>query len=67
MLELHFAVPMSGAVLCTLNIRHDSAMISAFLKHSEAKVIFVDRQLLQVAQGALDILANENQYNLFLL
>ncbi|KAM3285646.1 hypothetical protein P3S67_024445 [Capsicum chacoense] len=34
---------MSGAVLCTLNIQHDSAMISAFLKHSEAKVIFVDR------------------------
>ncbi|CAN4083556.1 unnamed protein product [Withania somnifera] len=59
MLELHFAVPMAGAVLCTLNTRHDSAMISVLLKHSEAKVIFVDQQLLQVAQGALDILTNE--------
>ncbi|KAK4347597.1 hypothetical protein RND71_033936 [Anisodus tanguticus] len=59
MQELHFAVPMAGAVLCTLNTRHDSAMISVLLKHSEAKVIFVDQQLLKVAQGALDILTDE--------
>ncbi|XP_059286140.1 butanoate--CoA ligase AAE1-like [Lycium ferocissimum] len=59
MQELHFAVPMAGAVLCTLNTRHDSNMLSVLLRHSEAKVIFVDQQLLQVAQGALDILANE--------
>ncbi|XP_057502757.1 butanoate--CoA ligase AAE1-like [Actinidia eriantha] len=26
--ELHFGVPMSAAVLCTLNIRHDSKMFS---------------------------------------
>ncbi|XP_071913383.1 butanoate--CoA ligase AAE1-like isoform X2 [Coffea arabica] len=32
--ELHFGVPMAGAVLCTLNIRHDSAMVSTLLKHS---------------------------------
>ncbi|XP_075091283.1 butanoate--CoA ligase AAE1-like [Nicotiana tabacum] len=59
MQELHFAVPMAGAVLCTLNTRHDSAMISVLLKHSEAKVIFVDQHLLQLAQGAIHILANE--------
>ncbi|XP_057450109.1 butanoate--CoA ligase AAE1-like [Lotus japonicus] len=28
MYELHFGVPMSGAVLCTLNTRHGSAMVS---------------------------------------
>ncbi|KAM3362897.1 butanoate-CoA ligase AAE1-like [Capsicum galapagoense] len=59
MQELHFAVPMAGAVICTLNTRHDSAMLSVLLSHSEAKVIFVDQQLLQVARGALDILAKE--------
>ncbi|XP_027075637.1 probable acyl-activating enzyme 1, peroxisomal [Coffea eugenioides] len=51
--ELHFGVPMAGAVLCTLNIRHDSAMVSTLLKHSGAKVIFVDYQLLHIAKGAL--------------
>ncbi|KAL2497569.1 putative acyl-activating enzyme 2 [Abeliophyllum distichum] len=58
--ELHFAVPMAGAVLCTLNTRHDSAMISVLLQHSEAKIIFVDYQLLHIAQGAFDILAGKN-------
>ncbi|XP_002270022.1 butanoate--CoA ligase AAE1 isoform X1 [Vitis vinifera] len=57
MYELHFGVPMAGAVLCTLNIRHDSAMVSTLLKHSEAKMIFVDYQLLDTAQGALEILS----------
>ncbi|XP_009772939.1 isovalerate--CoA ligase AAE2-like [Nicotiana sylvestris] len=58
MQELHFAVPMAGAVLCTLNTRHDSAMVSTLLMHSEAKVIFVDQQLLKIAQGALDLIAD---------
>ncbi|KAG5061617.1 hypothetical protein AAZX31_01G217700 [Glycine max] len=57
MYELHFAVPMSGAVLCTLNTRHDSTMVSLLLKHSEAKLLFVDYQFLHIAQGALQILS----------
>lgn len=56
MYELHFAVPMAGAVFCTLNTRHDSNMVSILLKHSEAKIIFVDHQLLDIARGALDLL-----------
>lgn len=56
--ELHFAVPMTGAVLCSLNSRHDSAMVSVLLRHSEAKIIFVDYQLLPIARGALDLLVN---------
>ncbi|KAG8379844.1 hypothetical protein BUALT_Bualt07G0131700 [Buddleja alternifolia] len=58
--ELHFAVPMAGAVICTLNTRHDSAMISVLLQHSEAKIIFVDYQLLHIAQGAFDLLEEKN-------
>ncbi|XP_031282848.1 probable acyl-activating enzyme 1, peroxisomal [Pistacia vera] len=57
MYELHFGVPMAGAVLCTLNVRHDSAMVAVLLKHSEAKIIFVDYQLLNTARGAVEILA----------
>lgn len=58
MYELHFAVPMAGAVLCGLNTRLDSAMISVLLGHSEAKVLFVDYELLKTAQEALSLLAN---------
>lgn len=60
MYELHFGVPMAGAVLCALNIRHDSSMVSGLLRHSEAKVLFVDHQFLDTARGALDILAKTN-------
>ncbi|XVF59879.1 hypothetical protein PTKIN_Ptkin07bG0311300 [Pterospermum kingtungense] len=60
MYELHFAVPMAGAVLCTLNARLDSAMVSVLLTHSEAKVLFVDYELLEIARGALDVLAERN-------
>lgn len=57
MYELHFGVPMSGAVLCTLNTRHDSSMVSLLLKHSDAKILFVDHELLDIAKGALEILS----------
>ncbi|KAE8693448.1 putative acyl-activating enzyme 2 [Hibiscus syriacus] len=60
MYELHFAVPMAGAILCTLNTRLDSAMVSVLLAHSEAKVLFVDHGLLEIARGALDLLAKTN-------
>ncbi|KAK4348008.1 hypothetical protein RND71_034347 [Anisodus tanguticus] len=57
--ELHFAVPMAGAVLYTLNTRLDSTMVSTLLMHSEAKIIFVDQQCLQLAQEALSLLATK--------
>uniref|UniRef100_A0A0D9VP80 Serine acetyltransferase N-terminal domain-containing protein n=1 Tax=Leersia perrieri TaxID=77586 RepID=A0A0D9VP80_9ORYZ len=60
MYELHFAVPMAGAVLCTFNTRHDAAMISALLAHSGAKVFFVDSHLLDVGRAALSRLAAAN-------
>src|SRR5687767_4090293 len=42
MVELHFGVPMSGAVLNTLNTRLDAATIAFMLEHAEAKVLFTD-------------------------
>ncbi|KAI4389635.1 hypothetical protein MLD38_001841 [Melastoma candidum] len=57
MYELQFGVPMAGAVLCTLNIRHDSAMVAVLLMHSEAKVLFVDDQFAEIVSGALEIIS----------
>lgn len=59
MYELHFSVPMAGAILCTLNTRHDAAMVSALLKHSGAKVLFVESGLLDVRRAALNNLAGD--------
>ncbi|XP_010526841.1 PREDICTED: probable acyl-activating enzyme 2 [Tarenaya hassleriana] len=61
MYELHFAVPMAGSILCTLNTRHDPATLSVLLRHSEAKALFVDHQLLEVAREALDLLAKSDR------
>ncbi|CAM0947681.1 unnamed protein product [Alopecurus aequalis] len=57
MCELHFGVPMAGAVICALNSRLDAAMAAVLLRHSEAKVIFVDAALLGVAQEALRLVS----------
>jgi fatty-acyl-CoA synthase len=38
MYEAHFGVPMSGAVLNTINIRLDSGTIAFLLEHGAAKV-----------------------------
>lgn len=42
MYELHFAVPMSGAILNNINTRLDARTISVILRHSESKLVFVD-------------------------
>src|SRR3954447_14845261 len=39
MLEAHYAVPMLGAVLCSINIRLNAAAIGFILRHSESKVV----------------------------
>ncbi|KAI3665278.1 hypothetical protein L6452_43902 [Arctium lappa] len=56
MQELHFAVPMAGAVLCTLNTRHDSNMLATLLTHSQSKILIVDHQLLHSALPAINLL-----------
>ena len=44
MLEAHYAVPMLGAVLCSINIRLDAAAVAFILRHSEATLVLVDRE-----------------------
>ncbi len=53
MLEAHYAVPMLGAVLCSINIRLDAAAVTFILQHSEAKVVLVDGDFGAVMARAL--------------
>ncbi|MDB2468797.1 acyl-CoA synthetase [Alphaproteobacteria bacterium] len=53
MIEAHYGVPMSGAVLHSLNTRLDSATIAFQLDHAEAKILIVDIALLPRVREAL--------------
>jgi fatty-acyl-CoA synthase len=53
MYEVHFGVPMTGAVLNTLNTRLDADTIAFMLKHTGAKVLLTDREYSQTIKTAL--------------
>lgn len=53
MVEAHFGIPMTGAVLNTLNTRLDAEVIAFMLNHAEAKVLLVDREFSGVVREAL--------------
>jgi len=53
MCEAHFGVPMTGAVLNTLNIRLDADAIAFMLKHGEAKVLLTDREFSKTIRAAV--------------
>ena len=54
MLEAHYAVPMCGAVLHSINTRLDAAVIAFQLDHAESQVLIVDSGFSEVA-GATKI------------
>ncbi|MCJ2032364.1 acyl-CoA synthetase [Methylobacterium sp. J-043] len=54
MIECHYGVPMTGAVLNTLNTRLDATALAFCLDHGEAKVFIVDREFARVGREALD-------------
>jgi fatty-acyl-CoA synthase len=56
MLEAHFGIPMTGAVLNTLNTRLDAEAIAFMLRHGEAKVLLTDREFAKVVAPALAML-----------
>jgi fatty-acyl-CoA synthase len=51
--EAHFGVPMTGAVLNTVNTRLDAATVAFILDHGEAKVLLCDREFSAVVKDAL--------------
>ena len=50
-LEAHFAVPLIGAVLVTLNIRLQSGELATILNHSGARILLGDADLLTPLQA----------------
>ncbi len=57
--EAHYSVPMTGAVLNTINTRLDAKTVAYIIDHSEAKVLIVDRQLHSVLKKALELSINK--------
>jgi fatty-acyl-CoA synthase len=57
LLEAHFGVAMTGAVLNALNIRLDAASLAFILEHGEAKALITDREFSAVIEKALAQLA----------
>jgi len=60
--ELHFAVPMAGAVLNALNIRLDAASIAFQLDHGGARIILVDPEFTGVISEALTLMKGPKPY-----
>src|SRR5215831_17102568 len=54
--ELHFAVPMVGAVLNALNIRLDAPSIAFQLDHGGARIILVDPEFAGVISDAMKLM-----------
>ncbi|MEZ5537203.1 MAG: acyl-CoA synthetase [Thiolinea sp.] len=57
--EAHFGVPMSGAVLNSINTRLDAAAVAFILTHAEAKVLLTDREMSPIIKDALALLENK--------
>src|SRR6201990_342867 len=55
MIEAHYGVPMTGAVLNTLNTRLDAAILAFTLDHAETKVLIADREFSKVIKEALGL------------
>ena len=53
MVEVHFGVPMAGAVLNTLNTRLDAEALAFMLGHGEAKVLITDTEFAPAVAKAL--------------
>src|ERR1700674_5826214 len=60
--ELHFAIPMAGAGLNTLNIRLDASSIAFQLDHGGAKVILVDPEFAGVIAEALPLMRGDRPF-----
>jgi fatty-acyl-CoA synthase len=56
--EAHFAIPMSGAVLNSINTRLDAETIAFIMQHAETKVLFVDKEFSLVVDKALHMVPN---------
>ncbi|GAB4843035.1 Acetate/butyrate--CoA ligase aae7, peroxisomal [Ancistrocladus abbreviatus] len=63
MYEAHFGVPMSGAVLNTVNIRLNAPTIAFLLEHSSSVVVMVDQEFFSLVEEALQIIDEKRKGN----
>ena len=52
--ELHFALPLTGAVINTLNTRLEPRTIAYILNHADTKAVIVDRELVPLLTRAFE-------------
>lgn len=57
--ELHFSVPMSGAVLNSINTRLDAEAIAFILVHAETKVLITDKEFSPIVKKALRMIPHK--------
>ncbi|KAL0741038.1 hypothetical protein Bca4012_082551 [Brassica carinata] len=56
MYEMHFGIPMTGAVLNPINTRLDAKTIAIILRHAQPKILFVDHEFAPLTQQVLHLL-----------
>lgn len=54
--ELHFALPLTGGVLNTLNTRLEPETIAYILDHAETKLVIADRELVPLLSKAFGVM-----------
>ena len=62
MLEAHFAVPLIGAALVSVNIRLSPQEVAYILNHSDTSVCFVDNEFAGLVQPVLDEISGVRAY-----
>ncbi|MEM9211762.1 MAG: AMP-binding protein, partial [Pseudomonadota bacterium] len=60
MVEAHYAVPATGAVLNTVNTRLDPETIAYILNHGEAKILLADNGMSDAIKAALDLVGRDD-------
>jgi fatty-acyl-CoA synthase len=61
-LELYFAIPCSGRVLHTLNIRLFPEQLTYIANHAEDELVFIDRSLIGLLWPLVDTFETVKQY-----
>lgn len=59
--ELHFAVPMIGAVLNTINTRLEAETVGYILGHAETKLVIADSAYLGLVEDAFEVLGERRR------
>lgn len=54
MLEAHYAVPLIGAALVSINIRLSAREMTYIIDHSDAKAVFADNEFAETISGSVD-------------